>query len=101
MAQAVRVAKMVVETEKCFWEGCEIWRDWPVAGEEGEGEAVEIHGKNFMVQGEGNGRAVLAWRGEDGGRMIGRTRSLPEAGYRLQKPLDNRTKDYGRQWPLE
>lgn len=36
-------------------------------------EMVEVRGDEYVrVRGEGNGRAVLAWRGEDGGRMIGK-----------------------------
>lgn len=72
MEQAVRVVGMVVERGKGAWEGCEIWRDWPAAGGEGGGEMVEVQGEDIRVVGEGNGRAVLVWRGEDGGRMIGK-----------------------------
>lgn len=78
MEQAVRVAGMVLgqgrrwdhqHGEEVWWEGCEIWRDWPAAAGGGE-EVVEVRGEDVRVRGEGNGRAVLAWRGEDGGRMI-------------------------------
>ncbi len=72
MVQAVRVAGMVLMKGKGIWEGCEIWRDWPAAGEEGDGEVVEVKGEKVKVRGEGNGRAVLAWKGGDGKRMIGK-----------------------------
>ena len=71
MEQAIRVAEMVVGKGRRVWEGCEIWRDWPAAGGEGGGEVVGVQGQNVRVRGEGNGRAVLAWRGEGGARMIG------------------------------
>ena len=84
MEQAMRVARMVLGKGVRVWKGCEIWRDWPAAGGKGDGggdgngggdgerKAVEIQGKDVRVRGEGNGRAVLAWRGEEGGRMVGR-----------------------------
>lgn len=73
MEQAVRVAGMVLGQGRGVWEGCEIWRDWPAAAAEvGGGEMVEAGGEDVRVRGEGNGRAVLAWRGADGGRMIGK-----------------------------
>ncbi|KAL9064011.1 MAG: hypothetical protein Q9161_009144 [Pseudevernia consocians] len=72
MEQAVRVARMVLAESKGVWAGCEIWRDWPAAGGEGEEEVVEVDGGKVRIKGEGNGRAVLAWRGGDGGRMIGK-----------------------------
>lgn len=82
MEQAVRVAGMVRGQGRdrdhqgggVRWEGCEIWRDWPTAARaEGGEEMVEVRGDEYVrVRGEGNGRAVLAWRGEDGGRMIGK-----------------------------
>lgn len=83
MEQAIRVARMVLGKGVGAWKGCEIWRDWPAAAggkvdgggdgdEDGEVEAVGIRGKDVRVRGEGNGRAVLAWRGKDGGRMVGR-----------------------------
>lgn len=68
MEQAIRVAGMVVRRGVRVWEGCEIWRDWPATA---VGEEVEVEGEMIRVRGEGNGRAVLAWRGE-GGRMLGR-----------------------------
>lgn len=70
LQQAIRVVEMVVEKGKSVWAGCEIWRDWPVGG--GDGEVVEVQGGEVRVRGEGNGRAVLAWRGEEGGRMVGK-----------------------------
>ena len=71
MAQAERVAAMVV-MERGGWEGCEIWRDWPAGGGGEAVEVVEVRGESVRVKGEGNGRAVLAWRGEGGGRMVGK-----------------------------
>lgn len=75
MEQAIRVARMVLGKSKRMWDGCEIWRDWPAAGAsgmgDGEGEVVEVQGGRVRVTGEGNGRAVLAWRGGDGRRMVG------------------------------
>ncbi len=72
MEQAVRVVKMVTEKGRGVWEGCEIWSDWPAAGggKGGDEKMVEVRGETVRVRGEGNGRAVLAWRGE-GKRMIG------------------------------
>ncbi|KAM0793849.1 S-adenosyl-L-methionine-dependent methyltransferase [Usnea florida] len=71
MQQALRVAGMVVDgTGRGEWKGCEIWRDWP--GGVGGGEGVVVRGERVGVRGEGNGRAVLAWRGERGGGMVGR-----------------------------
>ena len=71
MQQAVRVAEMVVGGgERGNWEGCEIWRDWPAGG--GEGEVVVVRGESVGVRGEGDGRAVLAWRGEGGGGVVGK-----------------------------
>ena len=58
---------MIVASGK--WEGCEIWRDWPAAPDAGGEVAAE--GTQIRVRGEGNGRAVLAWRGE-GVSMLGR-----------------------------
>ena len=88
MEQAVRVAAMVRgqglglgrDRGGGVWDGCEIWRDWPAAGagaggeeeEEEGGEVVGVQGVDVRVRGEGNGRAVLAWRGKDGGRMVGK-----------------------------
>lgn len=72
MEQAIRVAGMVLEKGNGGWEGCEIWRDWPAGGGERGGEEVEVQGEKVGVRGEGNGRAVLAWRGQDGGRMVGK-----------------------------
>lgn len=71
MEQACRVVAMVGEKGRGIWEGCEIWRDWPAGGDrEGDVEVVEVGGEEIRVRGEGNGRAVLAWRG-GGGRMLG------------------------------
>ncbi|MCJ1458065.1 hypothetical protein MMC28_008436 [Mycoblastus sanguinarius] len=67
LAQATRVGQMIVASGK--WEGCEIWRDWPAAPDAGGEVAAE--GTQIRVRGEGNGRAVLAWRGE-GVSMLGR-----------------------------
>lgn len=65
MAQAVRVAGMAGG-----WEGCEIWRDW-VDGGGGAEEVADVDGRRVRVVGEGNGRAVVCWRGGGGG-WIGR-----------------------------
>lgn len=76
MEQAVRVAGMVLGQGRGVWAGCEIWRDWPgtAAAQKEEVEVVEVRGEEekVRVRGEGNGRAVLAWRGEGGGRMVGK-----------------------------
>lgn len=72
MEQARRVVAMVGEKGRGGWEGCEVWRDWPDGSDgEGNGEVVEVGGREVRVRGEGNGRAVLAWRG-GGGRMLGK-----------------------------
>ena len=55
-----------------IWDGCEIWRDWPADSSGEEEEVMEVQGEKVSVRGAGNGRAVLAWRGEDGRRMIGK-----------------------------
>lgn len=62
MAQAKRVVGMVFE--KGVWNGgCEIWRDFPgQGGRDWDGEVVEVEGKEVRVRGEGEGRAVCAWR---------------------------------------
>lgn len=77
LAQAKRVAALASAME---WEGIEIWRDWidtcakdavGVGGnggmremaDVGSGEIVEVGGRKIPVQGEGNGRAVVCWRG--------------------------------------
>lgn len=66
MAQARRVVGMV--REKGGWEGVEVWRDWPgQGGKKGEWEVVEVDGRNVRVRGEGEGRAVVAWREGWGG----------------------------------
>lgn len=74
MEQAIRVARMVVRKGGRIWKGCEVWRDWPAANGvgDGNGEVVEVEGEMVRVRGEGNGRAVLAWRSGHGGRMIGK-----------------------------
>lgn len=63
---------VLMKKKQGVWDGCEIWRDWVAGSSDGEEEAVEVQGEKIRVKGEGNGRAVLAWRGEDGGRMIGK-----------------------------
>ena len=64
MAQAKRVVGMV--RERGVWEGVEVWRDCPGQGRR-EGEVVDVDGRGVRVRGEGEGRAVVAWRGEWGG----------------------------------
>ena len=66
LAQAGRVVRMVLDSG--VWEGCEIWRDFPSQGVRcgkggGEGgEVVDVEGRGVGVKGEGEGRAVCAWR---------------------------------------
>lgn len=70
--QATRVASLVVQSS--LWDGVEIWRDWPDQGNGPAGEpleTVQLHGMTVPIRGEGNGRAVLCWRGQ-GGNWIGR-----------------------------
>ncbi len=60
LAQAIRVAAMILGSRR--WAGCEIWRDYP--GQGGSKEArktIDVDGRDILVKGEGNGRAVLAW----------------------------------------
>ena len=69
--QANRVVELVLGTRR--WEACQIWRDWPGARKEKgkrKKEVIIINGSITRVMGEGNGRAVLAWRG-GGGKMLG------------------------------
>ena len=71
MAQAMRVVGMV--REKRVWEGVEVWRDW--VGQRrrnGTGEIVDVDGRDVRVKGEGEGRAVVAWREGWGGLFQGR-----------------------------
>ena len=85
MEQAKRVAGMVIG--RGVWDDCEIWRDWPDQGvldsqevmisgrqpgldQDGSGTGGALH--DVWVNGEGNGRAILAWRGE-GGKMLGKS----------------------------
>lgn len=70
LEQAFRVVAMVAGKREGVWEGCEIWRDWPAGNGEGGAEWVKVGGYGVRVRGEGNGRAVLAWKG-DGRRMLG------------------------------
>ena len=70
LEQAFRVVAMVTGKREGVWEGCEIWRDWPAGNREGGAEWVKVGGYGVRVRGEGNGRAVLAWKG-DGKRMLG------------------------------
>lgn len=74
MEQAVRVATMALKRGRWrgIWDGCEIWRDWPVGSGERNAEVVHVQGENVRVRGDGNGRALLAWRGEHGTWMIGK-----------------------------
>lgn len=62
MEQAMRVAAMAGE----HWDGVEIWRDDP--GAIGcEGEYVDVGSqvqRSIRVVGRGNGRSVVAYRGE-------------------------------------
>ena len=67
MAQAKRVVGMVVR-ERGVWEGVEVWRDWPgQGGRDGKGEVVDVDGRGVRFRGEGEGRAVVAWRKGWGG----------------------------------
>ena len=71
IAQAIRVVELVLGTRR--WEACQIWRDWSGARKEKgkrKKEMIIINGSIIRVMGEGNGRAVLAWRGY-GGKMLG------------------------------
>lgn len=70
LEQAKRVAEMV--SEQGVWDGLEIWRDEPGRAEANEGHgATVIGGSSIKIKGEGNGRSVVAWRGE-GGKWVGR-----------------------------
>ena len=70
LAQAIRVAGMLVKGGQ--WDGLEIWRDWPGQGGKIKGkEGLVVEGRSVDVVGEGNGRAVFAWR-KEGGLMLGR-----------------------------
>ncbi|KAK0513021.1 hypothetical protein JMJ35_005038 [Cladonia borealis] len=73
MAQAKRVVGMV--RERGAWEGVEVWRDFPEqGGRDGTGEVVEVDGRDgrdVRVRGEGEGRAVVAWREGWGGVFEG------------------------------
>jgi methylase of polypeptide subunit release factors len=72
LEQAKRVADMA--RKQGIWEGIEIWRDDPCGGSydgsgqgdgEGDAEMVEdILGMGIKVLGAGNGRTVVAYRGE-------------------------------------
>lgn len=70
MEQACRVAAMAGDS----WDGVEVWRDDPgaVTGKEAEHVNVGKQGltRDVRVRGRGNGRSVVAFRGE-GGRWIG------------------------------
>ena len=70
MEQAIRVAGLAGD----HWEAVEIWRDDPGASE-GEVEFVGVgegEGRRRVdVRGVGNGRSVVAYRG-DGLRWLGR-----------------------------
>lgn len=71
IAQATRVVELVIGTRR--WEACQIWRDWSGARKEKrkrKREVILINGTITRVMGEGNGRAVLAWR-DGGGKMLG------------------------------
>ena len=66
MAQAKRVVAMV--REKGLWEGVEVWRDFlGQGGRDGKEGFVDVDGRDVRVKGEGEGRAVVAWREEWGG----------------------------------
>lgn len=65
IAQATRVVELVLGTRR--WEACQIWRDWSGARKR---EVILINRSITRVMGEGNGRAVLAWR-DGGGKMLG------------------------------
>ena len=58
--QAQRVIWMA--TRSRWWEGCEIWKDWPDGGTSGEWEHFKVGGSKVRVVGEGNGRAVVLRR---------------------------------------
>ena len=61
IAQAVRVVEMVIHTG--HWTGYEIWRDWPMQDGSCEEGIRETCGEEVRVRGDGNGRAVFAWKG--------------------------------------
>ena len=70
MAQAKRVVGMV--RERGVWEGVEVWRGWVGQRDRDEkGEVVEVEGRGVRVKGEGEGRAVVAWREGWGGGFGG------------------------------
>ncbi|KAJ9630817.1 hypothetical protein H2203_001342 [Taxawa tesnikishii (nom. ined.)] len=64
LEQAQRVASMV--QKEGIWERTEIWRDDPTTSEEGWSENVANNGTDdsVLVRGRGNGRSVVASRGE-------------------------------------
>ena len=61
LSQAIRVAGMVME-KNGMWDGCQLWRDWHPYG--AQQKEIRVGSKMVRVMGEGNGRAVIAWRGE-------------------------------------
>ena len=70
MEQAIRVAGLAGDV----WDVVEIWRDDPGVGG-GEVESVDVGEgevrRRVGVKGVGNGRSVVAYRGE-GSRWLGR-----------------------------
>ncbi|CZT20019.1 uncharacterized protein RCC_05876 [Ramularia collo-cygni] len=62
LEQAKRVAGMAIR--KGAWDTVEIWRDDPSHDAE---EVLEIAGERVQVRGEGNGRSVVAFRGDGNG----------------------------------
>lgn len=62
MEQASRVAGMILRDAE--WESCQIWRDSLGQNKRTrESECATINGRPIVVKGEGNGRAVFAWKG--------------------------------------
>jgi hypothetical protein len=67
LEQARRVARMA--RKQGVWEGIEIWRDDPCGADEDqagfeEGSADMVEDGSIKVLGAGNGRTVVAYRGE-------------------------------------
>ncbi len=63
MKQAERVVALM--QHGYGWDGVEIWRDWLDERDQSsvEGEIQEVGGRDVRVCGEGNGRAVVCYRG--------------------------------------
>ncbi|KAI9824793.1 MAG: hypothetical protein M1832_001621 [Thelocarpon impressellum] len=70
LAQALRVARLVLATGE--WAGVEVWRDRLPRHGEGEVMGSGSADARLVVRGEGEGRAVVCWRGA-GRTWLGRT----------------------------